>query len=1337
MSMLGISWAMGAYDDGLDDAFKGALEGFDRINGLISEQGDLFKKIKPKEFFNKMDDGAKSAVRTIGNLGKSFNSEFKSNIDSFGVDAGNIFGKIEGKAVDLFETFALHASVASDSVKKEFVDVGLSIAASVEDVVVGVRKSVDSVKNEFIDVGLSMAASIETAFVMVRKEFKDATKPIVDLGKKFKGVAKDIGAKAKDIGAKAKEMGDKVGGVFRKMGDGFNSFKDKAKGVFSRIGSAFDKIQKWVLQFNVASIANSLRTLSGETGNLSNEMESMAVSNAKAAKPIIATMNLTAAEMRKLTAEASGMAIGMNVSADSVANTLKAIKTAGDPAKGALDAMNMSTKDWQKVVETTGIEMQDYVAIFGDMVASWNMSSKQAGSVVDNMMAIGKQTGIGLAPLKSMKGMLNEIGVEFGKLPQNMTRSGDEIQALVESSAKLSGAFKQMGKTEDDAVAAGNATAKMFAQQAVAVENLYAVGGEGSLDDSPLFKFLSQLGIGVDQAREIINVGSRDAVKGTQMINEVFGKLGGSDSAAVQFALKELTSALGEGASGLEYLAMSGTAGKDALAKMNGVIIEGQGALKQFGKDAFSSGRTLQESYDLARQQFETTIRSIARSQVKGLAGMQIKAFKTAGEDIKELGSDKTWGPLVKAVSLFDQMGAGGLSLAFLDKNAGKDAVANAAKMGHKIKFMMDTIGKVGTEFAPIMEMVGMLGPLGPLAAGGGIAALFMMDEKARKSILGPFSDTFDRIKGMVMDLLDKIPWNKIFDGTKGAWRKFTGWIDKNADKIADAIGFVFEKTIPVITKVMSSALPKISKVLSKIDFKPIFRSLIDMIKTVLPQVWDAIGESFGSSGQIAVGFIGAIELGLLGSAKDAGKNFLTEVASGSIAGKAGLVGLAGLAGAAIGTAIYKAADYMITQWSKINRKFESMLGSAVGKDISDRLSKGLSAAKKGEFSSETIALGLKYEKKDISGAMKGLGKDKYSDLAKGWSDWQKKMGDESGLVIDFDELMSQMDRIQQLAPVQNTLIGFMKKMQTPGANIDVLNEQMIQYMAGLNKAYLGTGEGMKKFNEELAKQNEIRLLLQKESDLADESISQKKWETKTRFGAEWMDGPISSEKSGGFDVSSITGMVITEDELALANKAGASVADNLASGVVDTLNSDDIQKKMNEGVADGTAMVQANSPPAVGPLSGEGMENAAYRAAYATMEQFALGMYDSTDMVKTVVDQVLNDAVIATMDSYAAKVQEISEKKTFLENIAKAMVRDFGGTITTKVNVAGETEDVKASLEAALAIPGLAGVTTAIIQEGAKTRGVLGKMLVEMGRHTILLGGNAKSESTYRSALP
>jgi hypothetical protein len=58
-------------------------------------------------------------------------------------------------------------------------------------------------------------------------------------------------------------------------------------------------------------------------------------------------------------------------------------------------------------------------------------------------------------------------------------------------------------------------------------------------------------------------------------------------------------------------------------------------------------------------------------------------------------------------------------------------------------------------------------------------------------------------------------------------------------------------------------------------------------------------------------------------------------------------------------------------------------------------------------------------------------------------------------------------------------------------------------------------------------------------------------------------------------------------------------------------------------------------------------------------------------------------------------------------------MMRDFGreGSIVNTITVDDKTEDVRSNMKAMLNVPGLAGVTMAIMNEGAKQRAILDKI--------------------------
>jgi len=701
--------------------------------------------------------------------------------------------------------------------------------------------------------------------------------PSLRLGRLIGRVNNFISPATKAIGEPIKVVGNAIGFMYKQMQLAvvkMPSFFDKIGGLISKAKSKFDgmqkggggsgesfkdKILKWSGNFNLASIAANMKNLTGDTGNLTNALEAQMVAMRQTTKPIIAQLNISGKEMAKMNAKAGSIAYGLNTDAGSVAETMVAMKTANEGAKKALDALNMSEKDWVKVVQTTQIPMSDYTAILGDMTASWGAAPKDAAAMIDNMMAIGKAAGVGTLALKSTKETLGSLSDTFKSLPPGFKRTSSDIQGLVESTGYLAGALRDMGQAPEEAVSAAGAAAKMFAEQSVIITKAFQIGGPNAdLSGSGLFKYLNSLGIGADQVKAIVDLGSRDALAGMKAINDLYAQVGQSKVVSAQSVLSGLGDELGQGASALAFLASSTDKGTAALDKFSGMAVKGDGALKKFGKDAYSSGLTLQEQYDRAKLSFDTTIRSIARGDVRKLVGEQMKGMKEAGQDLLKLGKDSTWGPAVKTLSMFKQMGVGGIFASLAEKSG--IGAKNASKFGAKAGLIVDTVSQLGTELAPIAQMFGMMGPFGPLLAAGGIGALFVMDDKSAKEILGPLYEAFKGLKDKIVGFFSSPEFKQKLDAVKNGIKKI--WSE---------------------------------------DIVPNLPALGSAIYGALKWAWDEIGKQLGSGGQIGVVLAGALATGfgppLLNAATSAASGFMS-VLRGVGGGGTGLIALAGAAAA-------------------------------------------------------------------------------------------------------------------------------------------------------------------------------------------------------------------------------------------------------------------------------------------------------------------------------------------------------------------------------------------------------------------------------------------------------
>lgn len=709
--------------------------------------------------------------------------------------------------------------------------------------------AVDDGMNKAIGKALSLLDSVNDMFDRQGKAMVGAKNKAVQYFGYMQIGAKDALNKFSVLDNKARDFFKNTGEYLKKGKKDWEEYWRSTK----------EKWKKRADSFNLASIAANMKNLTGETGNLTNSLEATMVSMQQTTKPIIAQLNISSKEMARINSRAASTAYAMNTDAGAVAETMVSLKTANEGAKKSLDALNMSEKDWVKVVQTTQMPMSDYTAILGDMTASWNAAPKDAAAMIDNMMAIGKAAGVGTLALKSTKGTLDSLSDTFKSLPPGFSRTGSEIQSLVESTGYLAGALRDMGQAPEDAMTAASAAAKMFAEQSVIITKAFQIGGPNAdLSGSGLFTYLNSLGIGSDQVKAIVDLGSRDAVAGMKAINDLYSQVGQSKVTSAQAVLSGLGEELGQGASALAFLAKSTDFGTDALDKFAKMAIKGDGAIKKYGDDAYSSGLTLQDSFDRAKLAFDTTIRSISRGDVRKLVREQIKGMKEAGKDLAEMGKSSS---VVKTLSMYKQMGMGGV-FASLAESSGIGA-KNATRFGAKAGLVVDTVSQLGSELAPIAQMFGMLGPFGPLLAAGGIGALFVMDEQSANNVLGPLYSSFKKLK-------DKIV---------GFW--YSPELQNGINKAKEYIKSIWTDTIV-------PALPDIGSA----------------IYGALKWAWDEVGKQLGTKGQLGVGLAAAFSLGfgdeLIGIAGKAGISLMAPLLSP----KTGLLAIATAAGFIIGNAI-------------------------------------------------------------------------------------------------------------------------------------------------------------------------------------------------------------------------------------------------------------------------------------------------------------------------------------------------------------------------------------------------------------------------------------------------
>jgi hypothetical protein len=523
---------------------------------------------------------------------------------------------------------------------------------------------------------------------------------------------------------------------------------------FKAMGGMIDAVERRVGQFNLASIADDVKKLTGESGNLSTQMDSAFASNAKAIKPLLAGIGKSGKELRRLTSQASSMAYSMDVSAESVGKVMVELESAGGPAKAGLDALNMSTKDFVKLVEVGGPETAQLGSFLGDLQTSWSMTATQAAETANAVMAYGQAAGVGAEGIKKIDGLMEKFNAVLADAPPNMQVTADQMQGMIIGATKLAGAYREMGASQEQALDYSQQTAELFTKEAVAFQK--AAEGRGEYGDMAkgLMPVLKEWG-SWDEFGAALKVGALDATKGMVKLNEIVQSASAKGFGPADVLMRQLLGTIGETSPSMAWLAQNTNAGAAALSKFDAMTVKSDGSLQKFAKDGFSTGFTLQESFDRAKQGMEQMVRSIASREVSGMVRTQIGAYRDMGKQIVRMGNDKTWGPILKKAVILKRMGLRGLLMSATDS---KSQQKSMAKTFAGLEMAAGAIEDVTGAMSPLMSTMGKFGPLGTLA--GGIATWFTIPKSAREKLIKDFQPV----------------WAKVKEGLWSAWGSLKEW---------------------------------------------------------------------------------------------------------------------------------------------------------------------------------------------------------------------------------------------------------------------------------------------------------------------------------------------------------------------------------------------------------------------------------------------------------------------------------------------------------------------------------------------------------------------------------
>lgn len=1049
--------------------------------------------------------------------------------------------------------------------------------------------------------------------------------------------------------------------------------------------SFLPKLMKRLTQFSIGNMANQMSSLAGDSNRLTNNIEAFGVQASATVKPMLAEMGMFGKEASKVIGKISGIAYATNLDAGTITGSFKALHEASSGAKDALDEFDLSLKDHAKIEAVTGMNTQNLVNILGDLTDSWGMSAKGSKELVDQMVALGQESGLGAQGLATMGENLEAIDVAFAK--SQIPKTPEMIAGINTSLVKLGGAFREgLGVGPEEAMQQARGVFAAFAQEVQTAEEAVSKGLAPTYGE--LTTALAEVYGSEEKALAALERGTKDPLALMAELNEQFAKM----SAADPTYFGRLQSRLADIAPNMAFLVTNTDKGTKALSDMSNMTVKAEGAFKRL-REGHSAGITLAESLERSKEAFETTIRSIARADVRGFVAKQRKAYAEVGKEWKAAAKEGgVFGKTIEYISSFDQLGIQGIF-----SQIGKDLGFNtkgAQKFGIQTGYLVDKANQLAGEFQPIVSMMSMLGPFGTLGVAGGIAAWFTLDSADQKNVLGSW---YEPIKG-AMDKVEDI-WKKWAPKIIGMWN----------NKIWPAVSDGWnKKVVPALTKFWhESFVPMLKENAPKIG-----AAIWDALKWA----WEQVTENLGVGGSIALGaaVAGAVGGGgLLGAAN----NMVSMITTAF--GSSGVIGVA--AGALF------AGIFAETKWalSEIRKEREKTAAFARGKiqkggaEIAGVHAQKISQRRQmfGEMTTEEIGAGL------AGGVIEGSKLEQFTKQAKDYANTIRKMSDveeefakryaqkyavdidSAGVQQAFAGLTKTIEMVQKLPELQAELGRITGKGTAGGVATGLLN---------LQAAY-----SPEKIKELIALRTEF------EAQQAKVASAMTRYEAGEFdvFGTQGMtteqesmlQGVSEKYSNAIMDVAGIAEQAMLDTE-GKAYESGANVLGEMAGGITDAepVLKQGLDDSLNSAVVN---QIKGNSPPLEGPLSGDTLPGAGANILSTMID----GMYEYSPIFKEDMAAILTDAVTFAVEVFHERaISEIDKKTTFLNEKLKALMETevYKKFITDVTIAGGDKEAKKAAREVSvtgLSDSGLLGVKRAI----AVQTGMVVKVLNRIERNT------------------
>jgi hypothetical protein len=681
----------------------------------------------------------------------------------------------------------------------------------------------------------------------------------------------------------AKDLG------LEKLQTGFvKGFKGIAKAVLDMNDNLQqNKLQTFIQSVSLAKlnkISDSMRAVVKDGLNLTTSLEHEMATMGKEAKAAAVNMGMMGKDATRFQGRVAGMAKGLNIAVSEAAD---ATWVWGRSMKDLQAAGINSAEDLAKLTAVTGANSKEFGDSLRKMRIQLKMSDKDMSKVVSSFTAMGQaggNVGEALGEIPGMMDLLSRHSVSMGKA-MNPAMLAD----FASQTASVSAGLMKMGHSQAEAKAISMKLAETLVGEQENMQNMFS----GTSED--LGDFTKELAItrgDVTSSFKLMQSGPAGLVKGIATMVMSAKKSGKDVSASMGFLAGRLRGVLGEQVTA-DLVNMFKNA-DDAMLK---TMVETGKAEKDLGKLAkagFSTGRTLSEEYELAKEAATASFRSMghAREAFVRDSSKQFAQFTKALRNTK--------GPLRAVVEKMADMHAIG-ALALIPEALRPMAAAFEHIAGEAVP-VLGALGAMGFRMKHLVSPAGLatiaVAGLGTMFIDGYVKGLkleaqlkknakkmaeFKKAGKATDAVGIAFDDMADKIE-KALSSLAKVDWTGIWtkvlkmaskaidklkppiqNMVKGFWAGVTGAFDPNsgvgktsAGKVGGAIGEALREAVAFVSNYFKSTiLPAVAKLVAGI-----FDGLINGADPSSPKGKDAsnsVGVAIGSAVREGLQFAGSM----------------------------------------------------------------------------------------------------------------------------------------------------------------------------------------------------------------------------------------------------------------------------------------------------------------------------------------------------------------------------------------------------------------------------------------------------------------------------------------------